>query len=292
MISPYVRRRRLAAELRALREQDDCPADKLAEQIGVARQTISRLENGHVAPDLHVVMKILRRFGVGEDRWQQVMTIARDARERGWWATFATQMGARQALYADLEAGADAIREYRLTMLPGLLQIPTYTEARLYAGGDTHPGLDPTRVVEARTCRQQMLECPGGPVYEVILDELVVRRHAVPAHVAGPQLDHLVDLGHHHDNVTIRVLPVRATITGVPRSAFSCYTYPDPGDPTVVAVDTITSDLVLTTLDKPADVASYIDLYEHLRAAALSPADSLDLLASLAEKHTQGGTTQ
>jgi hypothetical protein len=85
--------------------------------------------------------------------------------------------------------------------------------------------------------------------------------------------------------VTIRVLPAQATITGhVPRSAFSCYTYPDPGDPTVVAVDTITSDLVLTTLDQPDEVASYLDLYDHLRAAALSPTDSLDLLATTAEQ--------
>lgn len=286
MISPYVRRRRLAAELRTLREQHDCPADKLADQIDVARQTISRLENGHVAPDLHVVMKILQRFAVDQDRWQRIMTIAREARERGWWATYATQMGPRQALYANLEAGADTIREYQLTVLPGLVQIPPYTEARLYAGRDTLPGdLDPARVLEARAGRQRMLERPGGPTYEVILDELVVRRPAVPAHVAGPQLDHLVHLGHCQDGMTIRVLPVHTTIAGhAPRSAFSCYTYPDPGDPTVVAVDTITSDLVLTTLDRPDEVVSYLDLYEHLRAAALGPTDSLDLLASLAEQ--------
>lgn len=286
MISPYVRRRRLAAELRTLREQHDCPADRLADQIDVARQTISRLENGHVAPDLHVVMKILQRFAVDQDRWQRIMTIAREARERGWWATYATQMGPRQALYANLEAGADNIREYQLTVLPGLVQIPPYTEARLYAGRDILPGdLDPARVLEARAGRQRMLERPGGPTYEVILDELVVRRPAVPAHVAGPQLDHLVHLGHCQDGMTIRVLPVHTTIVGhAPRSAFSCYTYPDPGDPTVVAVDTITSDLVLTTLDRPDEVVSYLDLYEHLRAAALSPTDSLDLLASLAEQ--------
>jgi hypothetical protein len=202
-------------------------------------------------------------------------------------------MGPRQALYANLEAGADTIREYQLTVLPGLLQIPTYTEARLYAGRDTHLGLDPACVLEARAGRQQMLERPGGPTYEAILDELVIRRPAVPAHVAGPQLDHLVNLGHHQDSVTIRVLPAQATIAGhVPRSAFSCYTYPDPGDPAVVAVDTITSDLVLTTLDQPDEVTSYLNLYDHLRAAALSPTDSLDLLANTAEQiHITGGNS-
>jgi hypothetical protein len=57
------------------------------------------------------------------------------------------------------------------------------------------------------------------------------------------------------------------------------YTYPDPGDPAVVAVDTVTSDLILTD---SADVHSYEQLYQRLRGAALPPDDSLDLLTELA----------
>jgi hypothetical protein len=57
------------------------------------------------------------------------------------------------------------------------------------------------------------------------------------------------------------------------------YTYPDPGDPTVVAVDTVTSDLTLT---EAADVRPYEQLYQRLRDAALPPDDSLDLLTKVA----------
>ena len=57
------------------------------------------------------------------------------------------------------------------------------------------------------------------------------------------------------------------------------YTYPDPGDPAVVAVDTVTSDLILTD---SADVYPYEQLYQRLRDAALPPDDSLDLLTKLA----------
>jgi Domain of unknown function (DUF5753) len=65
----------------------------------------------------------------------------------------------------------------------------------------------------------------------------------------------------------------------VPRCTFSTYTYPDPGDPAVVAVDTVTSDLILT---EPADVQSYQQLYQRLRDAALPPDESLDLLTNVA----------
>jgi hypothetical protein len=81
--------------------------------------------------------------------------------------------------------------------------------------------------------------------------------------------------------VTVRVLPVHARIEdyAVPRCTFSMYTYPDPDDPAVVAVDTVTSDLILT---EAPDVAPYEQLYQRLRAAALPPDDSLDMLTKLA----------
>jgi len=284
VISPFVRRRRLASELRRLREEHDYSADKLAKTIGIARQRISRLGNGHVRPDLDEIMRILDVLNVGQKRWDQIMTIAREAQERGWWEKFANEMGPRQALYADLEAGAHAIAEYQMTLLPGLLQIPAFTETRARADRAAYPApFDPARALEARAARQRMLERPGGPTYEVIIDELAIRRLAAPPAVVGAQLDHLVDVGHHRKKVTIRVLPLAARIAdhAVPRSAFFTYRYPDPGDPVVVAVDTVTSDLVLSA---EPDVGQYVRLYERLKDAAFSPADSLDCLAAVAEE--------
>jgi hypothetical protein len=77
----------------------------------------------------------------------------------------------------------------------------------------------------------------------------------------------------------VRVLPIDAVIEGykLPRSAFSIYSFPDSGDPTVVAVDTVTDDLVLTD---DSDVERYETLYERLRDAALPVTESLNLLIS------------
>jgi transcriptional regulator with XRE-family HTH domain len=271
-------------ELIRLREEHDYSAERLAKAIGVARQRISRVENGHVRPDLDEVMRILDVLNVGEKRWDQIMTIAREAQERGWWEKFANEMGSRQALYANLEAGASTISEYQMTLLPGLLQIPAFTEARARADRGAYPAhFDPVRALEARSARQRMLERPGGPTYEVIIDELAVRRFAAPPSVVAAQLQHLVKVGRNRRKVTIKVLPLAARIFGhaVPRSAFFTYRYPDPGDPVVVAVDTVTSDLVLTDAD---EVRYYLALYERLQDAALSPPDSLDFLATVARE--------
>jgi transcriptional regulator with XRE-family HTH domain len=280
VISPYVRRLRLGDELRGMRTAAGLTHEQVARRIGVSRAQVSRLENGHVV-DLADVMKILEALGVDGDRWTQVVTIAREAGEKGWWES-TRGMGGRQALYANLEAGARRIRQYQQTFLPGLLQIPEFAQARAVADAALEP-LEGTMdgVLEGRAGRQRMLRRPGAPGYEVIVDELAVRRLAAPPGVVKKQLLHLAAAGNGRPRVGLRVLPVDARIEGwaVPRCSFAVFDYPDPGDPVVVAVDTVTSDLIVTD---PAQAASYDQLYARLADAALSPADSLDLLTTAA----------
>ena len=137
-------------------------------------------------------------------------------------------------------------------------------------------------VLAGRSGRQRMLRRPGGPTLEVIMDELAVHRLAAPPDVVKKQLYHLATVTNAEQKITLRVLPVDARITDftVPRCTFSICTYPDPGDPDVVAIDTVTSDLILTD---PDQVTPYDRLYGRLWEAALSPEESLDLLAKAAD---------
>ena len=281
MISPYVRRLRLAAELRALRTQAGLTHEQLAKRIGQSRAQISRLENGHVV-DLDDVMRILDALNIDDERWTRIVTIAREAGERGWWESNKA-MGERQTLYANLEAGAQTIREFQMAFIPGLLQTPEFTRCRGEADLEAGPvSFAFDKAADGREGRQRMLRRPGGPVYDLILDELAVRRAAAPSEVVKAQLYHIAATVNGNPKIRLRVLEVDARIDGfaLPRSAFSIYTFSDPDDPTVVAVDTVTSDLVLIDSD---DVKRYEELFERLRDAALPAQDSLELLISVAQ---------
>ncbi|MEU5884862.1 helix-turn-helix transcriptional regulator [Spirillospora sp. NPDC047279] len=290
MISPYVRRRRLATELRALREDAGLTHEQLARKIGEARTKLSRLENGHIAPDQNDIIKLLDVLEVDGERWTKIVTIAQEAAAKGWWESDVRAMGERQALYANLEAGAVTIREYQQTYLPGLLQIPEFTRAAAEALNSLRPERSDVRgVIKGRAGRQRMLRRPGGPTYQVIVDELAVRRPAAPPAVTRAQFEHLVRHTAESPRVSLRMLPVDALITGysLPGSTFSVYTYADPDDPTVVALETVDADLVLT---EPEQVAPYEELYQRLRDAALSEEESLNLLTQAAKElpdHTE-----
>ncbi|MGH3225813.1 MAG: helix-turn-helix domain-containing protein [Streptosporangiaceae bacterium] len=271
---------RLATEVRALRAEAGFTADQLGKRIGRSRADISRLENGHVVDQADII-SILDALGVDGDRWTQIVTIAREAGERGWWESNKA-MGDRQALYANLEAGAATIREYQQTFVPGLLQIPEFVRARVDAEVTLKPSTpNANGVLAGRVGRQRMLRRPGGPTYEVIVDEVAIQRLAAPSEIVKKQLYYLTTAVNHDPKVTLRVLPVQARIESfaVPRCTFSIYTYPDQGDPAVVAVDTVTSDVILTD---PEDVDPYRLQYDRLRDASLSPDDSLDLLTEAA----------
>ncbi|MGH3565753.1 MAG: helix-turn-helix domain-containing protein [Pseudonocardia sp.] len=284
MISPYVRRQRLAVELRGLREAAGLTHTDLAKRIGQNRMKITRLENGHNVRDAQAtVMRIIDELGIDGDRWTRIMAVARDASERGWWASGGQAMGARQALYADLEAGAGAIAEFQ-PFIPGLLQTPEFAHQRQVAEAEIGPvTFSSEQAVQARQTRQRMLRRPDGPSYEVVLDEIALRRLSASPQVMAAQVQHLVGCAR-EPKITVRVLLAAAAVDGyvTPRSAFSLYTYPDPHDPKVIAVDTVTTDVVLTSLTEDAQVTRYSNLYERLRRASLGPRESVDFLVGVA----------
>lgn len=283
MGSPFARRRRLAAELRQLREEAGLTSDKLAKLVGQHRIKISRLENGHLRPDVREIMALLDALQVKGTRWHEVVQIAREAGEKGWWDSYGDAMGERQKLYADLEFGSSRIREYQPAVVPGLLQTAEYTWALV--GQDTTQTYKADRVVEAREQRQRMLDRPDGPDFEVILDEVVVRRLVVSPAVMRDQLLHIVDTVRASPRLSVRVLPVSAVVSGfLPSGTFMLFKFVDPRDPQMAVVETVTTDLVLDSAD---DVGRYVQHYERVRDATLSADDSLSLLEQAATQHTE-----
>lgn len=286
MISPLVRRKRLAKELRQLRDKAGLSSSQLAARAKLNRQKISALENGHPFGNVADVAAVLTALDLDETTWHALFQIADEATKPGWWESYREGLGERQSLYVDLESGAATVREYNLFAVPGVLQVPEYIRVRanlnVVMWQQTGMGefqIDPA--VAARVMRQQMLRRPGGPSYQAIIDELVFRRPPAPAHVMAEQLQYLVERAS-SEKTGIRVLPIGADMSEhwwLPRSPFSLYTYPDRGDPMVAVVDTEIDDSVYIDV---AEVRPYEELFDRLEKVSLSVEDSVAFLADQA----------
>lgn len=281
--SPMVRRRRLGAELRTLRDRAGLTGEQVIERVGwPSPSKLSRIENGRTRPDLSDVLDLLDLYGAtGADR-EKLIAIARDAANtRGWWRSFA-DLGHRQRGYAELEAGVVELREYHQSVVPGLLQTPDYARARVCSVLEVYGALDIEAEVTARQTRQALLTTEDPPRYHAVVDEAALRRAAAPAEVMVAQLSRLVELSA-LPAVTLRVLPLEARIGDyyVPHNSFSLFRYADPEDPDIAVVETVTSDL---HLGDDEDVSRYRLVFEWLATAALPPEESVTFLAGLARQ--------
>jgi transcriptional regulator with XRE-family HTH domain len=281
--SPMVRRRRLGAELRKLRDGAGLTGDQVIERVGwPSASKLSRIENGRTRPDLSDVLDLLDLYGATGAEREKLIAIGRDAANtRGWWRSFA-DLGHRQRGYAELEAGVVELREYHQSLVPGLLQTPDYARIRVRSGMELYGDLDVDAEVAARQTRQALLTGEHPPRYQAILDEAALRRSAAPAEVLAAQLARLVELSA-LPAVTLRVLPLDARIGDcyVPHNSFSLYRYVDPEDPDMVVLETVTSDL---HLGDDEDVSRYKLVFDWLAAAALPPEESVTVLAGLARQ--------
>lgn len=287
MVSPFVRRHRLAAELRALREEHGMTADELAKRIHYSRTKISRLENGYGRPDVADVIQILDTLGITGTRWEDFVRLANSAAVKGWWDRYGDAMGPRQRLYADIESGADTIREFNLSSIPGILQTPELTNALVdLAKNDGALDFQPDRMAKARLQRLETILRPDGPSYEFIIDEVVTHRLNVAPSIMRAQLRHMVELVEANPRLAVRVLPVDAYLadTLLPNATFSLFTFPDPADPTMAVVEALTTDWVHT---EHREVKRYRQRYEHLTQAALAPQDSVALVTEAANRLTE-----
>jgi transcriptional regulator with XRE-family HTH domain len=273
--SPSLRRRRLAAELRKLRERLDLQVSDVAKRLDWQASRISRLENRQssiTAPDLR---KLLDLYQVeDQDQRAHLAELARRLNERGWWQKYSgVIVGTGLADLISLEEEARTIRAYEQELVPGLLQTPDYAQAVFRAGWPLNTADQVKRKVEIRIERQQVLTRPDPPPprFSVVLSEAMLRRTVGGRDVMLRQLEHLMRLPQDHPNVTIQVLPFDAGAHPAMVGAFAMLTFPDPDDIGVVHLESATSGLFL---EEPEEIWVYDEIWSTLLAKALSPDDS------------------
>ncbi len=218
--SPTVRRRRLALELRRLREAARLTCEEVAEHLECSTSKVSRIETGRVSVSPRDVRDMLDLYGVSAQQGASLVQLARDSRQKGWWHAYSDTIQPQFATYIGLESAASEIRIYEVTLIPGLLQTEEYARTVIAAGtvGGDHEGTE--RNVALLMARQPLLTGDDPPRLWAVLDEAALRRTVGGAGLMRLQLDHLLDLAR-LPNVAIQVIPFGAGAhphPGLPRA--------------------------------------------------------------------------
>ena len=283
--SPTVRRRRLAAELRRLREHARQTGDDVAARLKWSPSKISRLENAKTGAKISDVRKLLDLYGVAGTHREELITLAREAERKGWWEDYSDALPAEYAAFIGLEAEAVSALNWESQIIPGLLQTAEY--AREIIRSVQPIEIIPPSLVEARVAtrlrRQELLTGPKPLELSVVMDESALLRNFGGRQVMLDQLHRIVEVAQ-LPNVTVHVLTLEGRHSIHSAAPFILLRFGKIHDVTphdVVHVEQLTAGL---SYEEPRDTYRYAIAYKELLGAALPPEESLERISRIADR--------
>ena len=276
--SPTVRQRELGKRLRELRNDHGLTVEDVANKLLCSATKISRLETGVRRPSLRDVRDLCALYEVDEPTSADFMSLARGAREPGWWTQYED---INLDPYIGLEHEATAITCYSMYYIPALLQTEDYARTII---GAIAPKMDPAiyqQRVEVRMRRQQRLDDANRPRYRVLLDEAALRRRVGGPALMAAQLGKILRTAR-GDKAVVQVITFEAGAHAAADGNFVLLEFADSNLSPVIFIEGLTGNQYL---ERAADLARYREAIEYLRDMALSPRDSLAFIDELKKAH-------
>ncbi|WP_431996537.1 helix-turn-helix domain-containing protein [Streptomyces fungicidicus] len=258
------RRRQLGAMLRKLRARKGMTLEEAGRLVGVSKATVSRYETQAGPVKWIVVDALCREYGATDAEREAVVRLAKDAKQQGWWSSFADSIPESMNLLLTLED--EAVREdhFSCVYVPGLLQTRAYSTALQRANEIPLEPAEIERLVDIRMKRQEILTRPKPPRLWAILDESVIRRVVGSQEAMREQLDRLLE-ANDSPHITLQVLPFAK---GAHSAALGSFVILGGAESAldVVYVDFHAGSLFL---EKEEELERYRLAFEYLRAQAL-----------------------
>jgi transcriptional regulator with XRE-family HTH domain len=286
--SPTVRRRRLAAELRGIRESRGKSGDAVAAALRWSPSKISRYELARTGLKPPEVERLLDYYEVTGSRRALLLTLAEDAARKGWWEEFADSLSPDYQQFIGLEHEASAIAIWHVEAVAGLLQTEAYARHIISSYSQIEPVAPGMieRLVKVRMQRQQVLDRDPVLQLSVVLDESVLRRRIGDERVMHEQLQWLV---HESDrpNVTLRILPLNAQHM-VFGESFVIFRFGPDND--AMLQDVVSTEHLRNDFSVEGERETYLHriAFEMLSAASLDPAASRELILEMADSCWSG----
>ncbi|MET9393498.1 helix-turn-helix transcriptional regulator [Streptomyces sp. NPDC006624] len=279
---PAVRRRKLGAELRALRTSAGLTSGEAARLVGWHQSKVSRIETGTSGVKPADVRLLLDAYGVADSQLRDLLLVLSGSDDGGgrhhWWHAYRGVLPPTYRDFISLESQAGAMRTLETTVVPGLLQTPEYARAVTKAAVGSLPEDRLDTLVEVRLARQDVLRADPPLELSAVLDEAVLRREVGGPGVMARQLERLVEAAR-LPQVRLQVLPFAAGAHIGVTGPFVIFSFSRTSDLDVVVLDHLTSSLYL---ERKEDLQAYTEAFNALQIHALSPEDSLDFIAGTA----------
>jgi transcriptional regulator with XRE-family HTH domain len=283
--SPTVRRRRLAAELRGIRESQGKSGDAVAAALRWSPSKVSRYELARTSLKPQEVERLLDYYDITGSRRTLLLDLAKDAARRGWWEEFSDSLSPDYQQFIGLEHEATSISIWHVEAVTGLLQTEAYARHIISSYNRVEPVAPGMieRLVRVRMRRQQVLDRQPELQLSVVLDESILTRRIGNERVMYEQLQRLAQDAD-RPNVTLQILPLdtQHTVTG---ESFVLFRFGPEND--AMLQDVVSTEHLRNAFYVEGELDTYLyRIAFQMRAdAALDPASSRELILDTAGSH-------
>ncbi len=285
--SPTVRRRRLAAELRGIREDKGKSGDAVAAALRWSPSKVSRYERARTGLRPREVERLLDYYQITGPRRALLLGLAEDAAQKGWWEEFAESLSEDYKQFIGFEHEAASMAIWHVDVVTGLLQTEGYARHIIssYSRVEPVPPGMIGRMVSVRLRRQQVLNREDLQL-SVVLDESVLKRRIGDESVMYEQLQRLVQEAD-RPNLTLQILPLNAQHT-VFGESFVIFGFRDDSD--AMLHDVVITEQLRNSVTLEGERETYLHriAFQALSEASLGPAESRALILDTAESYWSG----
>ncbi|MFJ4674036.1 helix-turn-helix domain-containing protein [Kitasatospora purpeofusca] len=276
--NPLDSRMQLGAELRRLRHEQGLTIREVARFLDSSQARLSRVETGKltgaVLKPFELRSLLAELFHVQDQgEVERLLGLLSETEQTAWWEPYEDVLPSGMDSVLGLQTAARRERALEILRIHALLQTDDYFRALLTEAG-THSPSAIERLTDLRRRRTEVLHRAGDPLeLEVVLDEAALRRPVGSPEAMRKQLEAIEQTVQELPNVTVLVVPFGTGAHAGMTGGFSLFEIGQ--QPTIVHVDSPAGTLLL---HGERDVQELTGVYERVRAKALGPEESLDLI--------------
>jgi hypothetical protein len=256
----------------------------LAGKLGTSETRFSRMMNGRHPVTAEDTAAILAVCGVNDERREALLSLTRAG------SIAVLDVRQQRSLMRGLQVGAGNLVDCCSLLLPPMVWIRDYAEQVLIRSIGVNNGQIEDQIAGLVDAAGEMTIDLGNTLtaerYELLVSEVALRLPVGPRQVMARQLRELSSWCS-RGRVQVRVVPVEAGAHAGMRGSFSLV---QQSELTVVTAE----DAVhMRFYDDPADIALYARVLDAVRAVALTPKESRELIDAiqfeLSTDDTEGG---
>ncbi|MFJ2776461.1 helix-turn-helix domain-containing protein [Kitasatospora sp. NPDC087315] len=276
------RQRRFGEELQRLRLAAGLSAPEAGALVGMKSPAVSHTEAGRITLNPERLEIWLDAYGCTNPAYRATLAEMGRSTGKGWWTEFEGRVPPLALELAEIEDRSVRLDSYDSLYVPGVLQLPGYTEA-IYEDADPESRWEATAEVRFRMERQRILTDNKQRQFRFVIHEAALRMRFAGETVMRAQLLHLLETAE-LPNVTIQVLPFTAP-KHAPLSA--SFLFCDPGC-TDLSTIILSGPKRAEHLGDPADIAAYHQKFQQLSDRALPAIGASESLRKLACRDSWG----